>query len=138
MFPGEDHLRDEGNRTNWNPIINTGDEEKDQQHRDMGAARYQSTNNFVTKVLEQNENVVYAYKRAHIDVWIGFLASMLNLNNATRNSDIETIEVLYLPVTGGRRLLTGMDCDLQIGHNDFAQRLIGQLPGFFVILTGPE
>ena len=138
MFPGEEHLRAEANRTNWNPIVNTGDEARDVLHRDMGAARYQSTNHFVTKVLEENGNVDYAYKRAHIDVWIGMLASMLHLDNASRTSDIDSFEPLYIPVTGGRYLFTGKDCDVQVGHNEFAQRPTGKTPGYFVMVTGPE
>ena len=44
---------------------------------------------------------------------------------------------LYLPVSGGRFLLTGKDCPAQVGHNDFDHRQ-GTGPGFFVIVTGAE
>ena len=138
MFPGEEYLANMENRVDWNPICNTGIDATDNAHNSMGIGRYQSTNRFVTEVLEQQPNIALAYKRAHIDVWIAILASFLGLDNVSPEEDIENIEQLFLPVTGGRLLFTGRECQVQTGHNDFVIRLLGQLVGCFVILTGQE
>lgn len=138
LFPGENALRDPSRRTEWNPIHNTGNHAHDTRKNDVGAARYQSTNNFVTNVLETANNVELAHKRAHMDVWIGILASFLSLDGITPVSDIATVEKLFLPATGGRLLLTGRLAEAQQGHNDFALRHIDELCGYFVILTGTE
>ena len=138
MFPGEGHLVNESNRTEWNPICNTGDRTTDRRNDSLGIARYQSTNRFLTEVLEQNDNIQLAYKRAHLDVWIAVLASFLGLDNATVGKSMEEHEQLFLPVTGGRLLFTGKNCVVQTGHNDFLLRLINQLAGCFCIVTGLE
>ena len=64
MFPGEDALRDESERHNWNPIINSGDEKHDEIQRDMGVARYSTTKHFLMETLETTENVDLAERRA--------------------------------------------------------------------------
>ncbi len=138
LFPGERYLQSEDNRTYWNPIVNTGNNDYDRTQRDMGIARYQSTNAFVTELLEKPENVHLAKKRAHVDVWIGILASFLSLDNITLSTNVDDAEHLLLPVTGGRFLYTGWKAGDQTGHNDFAIRPAELLPGVFVILTGPQ
>ena len=138
LFPGEEVLQNEGNRVNWNPIVNSGIEKTDKTHNSLGIGRYMSTNRFMTEVLEESRNTNIAYKRAHLDVWIGFLASFLGLDNAKPRGDMDEYEHLFLPVTGGRLLLTGSMCVVQIGHNDFFVRHPDQLSGVFVIITGPS
>ena len=138
LFPGENVLRDPTRRTEWNSIYNTGDTSHHTRKNNVGAARYQSTNHFVTNVLETPEYVELAHKRAHLDVWIGMLASFLSLDGISSDSQIESVEQLVLPVTGGRLLFTGRLADAQIGHNDFHLRDILALCGYFVIMTGTE
>ena len=139
LFPGEAHLANESNRTNWNPICNSGDERRYKAQNQLGIGRYQSTNRFLTEVLEEREHIQLAYKRAHIDVWIAFMACFLKLNNETEpENEEEELEHLFMPVTGGRLLFTGKDCHAQTGHNDFFLREHHQISDCFCILTGQE
>ena len=130
-FPGEEVLRDETEREDFNFIVNTADEEKDGNDNQVGVGRVTCTNKFLMETLETSENVPLAEKRAHLDVWIGILLSMMNLDNGGRARS-------YFPRTGGRFLLTGKRCTPQVGHNDFPVREGDGSPGYFVIVTGPE
>ena len=133
MFPREDDLRQEENRKDWNPIVNSGNSEKDKRDRDMGIARYSSTKHFLMETLELAEHVHLAQRRAYLDTWIGMLVSMLNL-------DKDGTVPLYFPKTGGRLLLTGRNAPAQVPHCDFPPDEDGEIgsPGYFVIVTGPE
>ena len=131
MFPGEEALREEDDRKDWNPIVNSGDERKDENQRNMGVARYSTTNRFLMETLETGRNVEIAQRRAYLDVWIGVLVGSMNVDF---NGEVPT----FIPRTGGRFLLTGQDCEVQVGHNDFPVIQQARCPGYFIIVTGPE
>lgn len=131
MFPGEDQLRDEEERKDWNPIVNSGDEPTDKNQRDMGVGRYATTNKFLMKTMETKHNVELARRRAFLDVWIGLVVSQMNLD---ANGRFEA----FIPRTGGRWILTGIKCLPQCGHNDFPVIAGFACPGYFVIVTGLE
>ena len=57
-FPGEEMLRDEDAWRGWRPIINSGDETKDQDHRDAGIGRFSSTPWLTCNHLEDSEERV--------------------------------------------------------------------------------
>lgn len=65
----------------WNSIINSGDAAKRKDDGEARKARYTSTNKLLTGGLEQNLELVWAAKRwAVVDVWIRWVATLLNLN----------------------------------------------------------
>lgn len=130
-FPGEDILQDENERTEWNPIINSDSDRKDRQQRDRGIARYISTNHLLTKTLENKDNSYIAERRAYLDVWLGIILGQLNTDQNGKYK-------VYFPRTGGRWLITGLDCDVQVGHNDYAYIPGSEFPGYFIIVSGPE
>ena len=131
MFPGEDNLREEEDRDNWSPIINSRNNANDENDRNMGIGRYSSTNKFLTETLEKGDYVHLAQRRAYLDVWIGIMVSLLNVDD---NGKVN----VYIPRTGGRWLLTGRYCKIQVGHNDFHIILGSICPGYFAIVTGAE
>lgn len=130
-FPGEDTLRDEANRSHWSPIVNVGVERRDEQDRNHGIGRYTTTWSFLMQYMESSEERrVLAKHRALLDVWLGWLGALLNL-------DKNGTEPVTMPSTGGRFLRTGKGCPPQCGHNDFAVEKSGQ-HGYFMITTSSE
>ena len=130
-FPGEDNLQDEDARVDWNPIVNSNIEKKDREQRDRGIARYISTNHLLTKCLESKDKSYLAERRAYLDVWLGIILAQLNTD---QNGKCK----VYFPRTGGRWLITGLDCEIQAGHNDYAYIPGAEFPGYFMITSGPE
>ena len=131
-FPGERMIRDENERGDWNPIVNTALPDVDRNKRDMGFARYSSTVGLLMDTMETGtKNVPLAERRAHLDVWVGMAMSSLNIDG-WGNSPV------FIPRTGGRFLITGKHCERQTGHNDFPVRNPEDSPGYFTIVTGAE
>lgn len=94
-FHGEDALMAEPVRRLWSPIFNADVGSTNKPERDLGMARYSSTNGFLTPYMENDESrVEFARSRAALDM------SVL-LNGAKMVSDISANEELYLPLTGG-------------------------------------
>jgi len=83
------------------------------------------------ETLETSEHVELAERRAHLDVWLGLLASQLNLDD---NGACPS----FFPRTGGRFLLSGKNCGIQVEHQDFLVDDSISSPGYFIIVTGPE
>ena len=130
-FPGEEVLKDEKERLLWNPIVNSGIETEDKSERDAGRARYTGTVELLMNHFEKRRATAkFGYFRAALDVCLGWLAGMFDLDNRSK-------EQCWLPITGGRPLLTGRGCADQCGHNDFVVDQ-GKNPGYFFIVTGPE
>lgn len=132
-FPGEQSLRDEGNRDLWSPIINAGEERDDEEARNKGAARYTSMPKLLMEEFEKEEHMWVARCRALLDVWLGMLALLLNIDENGRHA-------LWMPATGGRFLISGGlngGVKPQVGHNDFPAHK-GKSPGYFFIVTGNE
>ena len=130
-FPGEEDMKSNENWGLWAPIINSGFKETDEKANEEGRGRYTSTTRLLMDYCERRErNVKYSERRAAMDVWIGWVVALLNL-------DHDVYFKSWLPGTGGRLLLTGKDADDQCGHNDFVVR-DGESPGYFVIANGPH
>ena len=130
-FPGEVALVNESNRDLWSPIINRGETESDEKDRNEGVERYSSTRKLLEKTFETSRDYVsIAERRAALDLWIGWVCSMLDVDNhCTWRTEI--------PNGGGRFLMTGKDCPPQHGHNDFDVKETGS-PGYFTIRTASE
>lgn len=47
-------------------------------------------------------------------------------------------EEVWIPSSGARFVITGMECLQQCSHNNFASVASGRDPGFFIIVTGRE
>lgn len=130
----------------WNPIINTGTRSVDNANNQDGAARFSSTHRALMDDLEQNKDSNWvSRRRASLDVWIGSLLSLLNIDK----DGMEGFRAM-VPRTGGRFLLTAKNCPDQCGHNDFDHRkamgasvksgneymkLSASSPGFFTLTT---
>ena len=133
-FPGEEALRDEGNRTLWNPIINTTSDDAD---RAKGVGRFITTLEGVAVHLEQNVDLLWVVrKRALLDVRLCQIAVAMGLDkdDATRNG----LDLMAIPKTGGRFLLTGKGCQRQYLHTDFGlEHPVSDTrnPGYFVLCT---
>jgi hypothetical protein len=130
-FPGEQVLRNEDERGDWNPIVNSGIVEDDENKRDMGVARYSSTLNLLMNRMESGDMVRLAERRAHLDVWVSMALASLDIDRGGSRP-------VFIPRTGGRFLLTGKHCERQTGHNDFPVRNPEDSPGYFAIVTGAE
>ena len=134
-FPGEEMLKNEDQRTLWNPIIGIGEQEGDKDNRDQGIARYASTLRLLYDEVERSADTVWVAKsRAHLDVWLGLLCTLLQVHRSDGNR-------LYLPNTGGRMLITGKHCPRQIGHTDFDcsdGEGPNTTPGYFIMVSGAD
>ena len=131
MFPGTETLQDENARVDWNPIVNSGDEDLDENNRNRGVARYSSTAHFLTATLENDaNNVDISVRRSYLDAWIGILLALMDIDNKGQWK-------CSFPRTGGRLLLSSRHLEDQAGHNDFPYRQ-NDCPGFFIIVTGNE
>ena len=130
-FPGEAALVNESDRDLWSPIINRGEIDHDEKDRNEGVGRYSSTRRLLENTFETSRDYVsLAERRAALDLWIGWVCSMLDVDNhCTWRTEI--------PNGGGRFLMTGKDCPPQHGHNDFDVRETGS-PGYFTITTASE
>ena len=130
-FPGEEAIKDEKQREHWNPIINSGDASTDLNQRNGGHARISSTTRLLIGHMESDRQRMWAARRrAALDLWMGWLLSLLNLDNYAQWES-------FVPKSGGRFLMTGKECPAQVGHNDFAV-VKGQSPGYFAMVTGTE
>lgn len=67
-----------------------------------------------------------ARARAAMDVWLDWLAALLQLDGGVRYSR-------SLPISGRRRLLIGMGAETQAGHNKFVVKS-GQSQRYFLSL----
>lgn len=61
---------------------------------------------------QDEESVKYSARRAFLDLWIGIVASFLNLEEYG-------MEESYMPTNGGIFLFTGKGTSDQCVHNDF-------------------
>ena len=91
-----------------------------------------STLKLLTELFDDDNGKYFevSVRRAALDVWIGLLASMMDLESITGQK-------LRVPNTGGRFLLNGKDLHPQIGHNDFDHTRDNSV-GFFAMVTGEE
>lgn len=63
-------------------------------------------------------------------MWVGMIGAVISSDSAGH-------EKLLLPVTGGRYVLNGLDCQDQAGQNDFEDRE-SRTPGSFILVSGSE
>ena len=135
-FPGEDALKDEENRSLWNPILNVGKEE-DVSDREKGVARYTTTRAGLVDGLESDVDTVWMVQsRALMDCRLGQIIAAMRLD--FDGSERRGTRSMSVPVTGGRFLLTSRDCPRQRMHTDFEvnqYRSPTRNPGYFVVVT---
>lgn len=132
-FPGEEVVARNENeeRLLWNPIVNIGNGTRDRNNNDCGRSRFSSTEKLLEdKLGNSDENNWFAPRRSALDVWIGWLLALLNLDSDGERG-------AQVPRTGGRFLLTGEGCPDQTGHNDFPTEKRNN-PGYFCITTSQE
>ena len=134
-FPGEDALRDERNRVRWNPIVNTID--TDTPDRRKGTGRFITTMEGVCSHLEQEASKTWVVvKRAQFDARLGQIIAALGL--VGHDPTVSGVDLMSIPKSGGRFLLTGKGCPRQILHTDFGvedDRELSRVPGYFLICT---
>lgn len=102
-------MEDERNRKFWNTIFNHGVEVKYRPAHDKGIARYSLTKGLLVDQMEVVENAKFAKARMALKVWLSWIAAALQLEDSA-------MEVVCLPRTEGRYLLSGFDCPSQAGH----------------------
>ena len=135
-FPGEEALKLQENRELWNPIVNQGHENGDMDKQDKGIGRFMSQRKLMMEHLEKSsENVWVARSKCALDMWIGFITTVLCIRVGTNGES-------FLSKTGGRLLLTGKGCPRQNPHNDFPVDYENpdndDPPGYFIIVSGAD
>lgn len=114
----------------WAPIVNKGVSGEDDRANAGGHSRFTSLPTLLFDITEHGEGTVkFAERRAALDVWIGIVSSLLDMDRRGKDRS-------WLPKTGGRFLLSGKGVTDQCGHNDFPVRESGS-PGYFFLVTGP-
>ena len=83
-----------------------------------------------TRFESSEEEVWIARRRAALDVWLGWIATLLELDSGRQWPS-------SFPNSGGRFLLTSRDCPEQAGHNKFPVQA-QDLPAFFLITTAEQ
>lgn len=126
---GEGELQAKDNPALWNPTINVGDEQRDSIDRNARRARCALKRELVMEYLKSGGSGVWAARTwAAMEVWVGWLAAALNLNDNG-----------LLPCSHSRPskilLLTGRSVAAQTGHSDIFVR-DGESPRHFFFATG--
>lgn len=107
-------------------------EEPGQRRPRYGRGRYSSTKELLWNYIDRNSSQIWSAKRrAELDVRLGSLSAMLNLDREKKNK-------VSVPNSGGRFFTTGQNCRLQRDHKAFEVVAPGWNPGFFMIMTGRE
>lgn len=78
---------------------------------------------------KKGEPARFARKRAEEDVWLGWIAIFLNIDDGPKFRT-------EMPVTGGHILHIGSASKSQIVHDEMKQWL-GKFPGYFMIINRP-
>lgn len=99
----------------WSSNVNKGDGHVNSKGGNRRRARYTSTSTFLIGYIGREEQ---------------WLASLMNLDDSFQDP-------IYVQRRGVSYLMTGEDCRVQYGHNDF-QSAKSTAPGYFVIMTGAE
>lgn len=124
----EEALQGKEARHFWNPIISNGSEVEDQRLNQSGFAGSSSSNiQLIYHPVNDSRPLIYGFRRAELDVWIGWLLDLCDLTDCDSHS-------FWLPATGGRFHLTGIHVKGQAGHKNFDHDE-DRSPGFFVIVT---
>lgn len=91
--------------------------------------RFASTNKLLSEELEQSrERVLAAKRQAVLEIWIGLIAKLLNVDC---NNRFKTC----ILAKGGWYFCTKARCSAQSGHNDFSVRKNAS-PGYFALING--
>lgn len=125
-FPDDDR---DPSKMLWTSIANRAIAHVDERARLQGKGRFQSTRYSMMEELETGANKWMSVRRAVQDVWIGWLSTLMGLDDGTLG--------LVFPSTGGRFLLNTEGVKEQVCHNDFVVSKEG-LPGYFMITTEEE
>ena len=116
VFPRGEALKESGNRTIWNGIVNSGGNQ-DALDGEKGIGRLTSTKHGLMNVIEQDVGKVWMCRnRALLDLRIGQCIAALKIgDNFGGRGDKE----MYTPNTGSRWLATSKECKRQQLHTDF-------------------
>lgn len=98
---------------------------------EYGSTCFTSTNKLSVSVVEQDAALVWMeMRRASVDDWMGWLATLLNLEQKEKYKK-------SIPFTGLIPLLTDEGCESQVGRNYIAvHRNVST--GYFFLLIGSE
>lgn len=126
---GKDELRGEKAQSLRSPITNVEDKQRHRSRQNGGGGLYASRQDLLMKYLESNVSQVWAAgTRAAMEVWLGWLAAVLNL-------DRNFVVPCSLPEIGGRLLLMLCGTEVQTAYDDFVFR-IRESPGYFSTVIG--
>lgn len=76
MFPCEEALEDEKNRTLWTPIFHSTVDKLDRRDRDCGVGGCSSTEEFLMDNVEKNQKVACIRVHAAMHVWLGMVCDL--------------------------------------------------------------
>lgn len=100
-FEGQEALKEKSSRTLWDSITSAGDKRREERKRDAGRAGCTQRRKLVVEFVENTGEIVWASEtRAALELWLGWLASLLSLEKTERRS-------CSFPSTGKRLLLSG-------------------------------
>ena len=102
-FTGEEDMKDEKNWDNWRPTVNLDEGNSDANNRLNGVIRESSTRLLRVGYMEQEDNMWMASYASGLDLWYGWLLSLMDVDEEGRFK-------MNIIITGGRFLLTGQNC----------------------------
>lgn len=103
----------EEKQTFWNPNVNAHVATVAQRRICEGIAQYPSTTRQLQHYLKENSACVWdAMRRSLLDIWLWWIAALLNLETAYDDK-------FLMPSRGGRCLLTGKHCKPKCEYNEF-------------------
>lgn len=127
-YPGTEKMKSAENQKLWTPIFTKAVESMDDKINETGVVRVQSSYDLVNQ-LPGNLNWV-ARRRTVQDVWIGWLCSLMNLDEGGKYR-------IQFPDHGCRYLYTPEGAMRQVGHQDFPVNA-EKGHGYFVITTSDK
>ena len=124
--------------TDWNYIVNNPGK-ADEEERQRGTGRITTTPDCIKRSEQDKENPNIAKYRAMLDVYIAFIARILEVDEGTSRRDVQVAtDRLVFPQSGGRFLGTGPGAKAQAWHTDYdntKDREFDYESGYFIITT---
>lgn len=118
-FDDDDALQGKYGRHLWNPIINKGSEVKDQRLQQSGVVQCSTADQLlIYNLLRDAERLIYDMRLVELDVRIGCLLALCDLNKSGLHS-------LRVPVKVGRLLLSGRNVVVKLSTNTLSMKNAG-------------
>lgn len=114
-FHGQEALRVGVNRTHWGPIFNSAFFDRNKREGEEGIPRYMSTKTILVYHMEKPKNVKYGCFRVLLDMWVGWIAAAMRLEESYGQK-------LLICKTVGPFLITGKVCLPQTGYSECEHR----------------